>query len=342
MMKFTAALAILFFAAGAVAQTACSNPFGTNNGVPVMPAAAGVTKMRSTTPDAVVNCDYPLCSAVYKVRLDRKYTTQCNDYAMLPPHGINQLDAVTGCQHNDFYKDLVGAGRGNQLEDYRNEPYANDVGKQAAARARDSVTALTEQDVASPQGFKLDKLYEYHAVCVEVWGVSDSKVPDRWIELMGQSVQQDRSFCVSDLDKDPLRQNVPQAACGVGELYQCRNAAVTRVGAVTNANGGQMPMRLMFHCTENCDQTEMDFYWRIVSSHETSSLNSNDEKSDNEDWCAFRSGTDYPTSLLKPYPDSYQAPPVFQKSRNAAAAPAPLAFPLLILIALAATLCLFL
>ncbi len=82
------------------------------------------------------------------------------------------------------------------------------------------------------------------------------------------------------------------------------------------------PMRLQFYCKQNCDQADMDFYWRVVASHETSPLNSAAEKSDNQDWCSFRRGDDFPTSLLDPYPQNYKAPPVFERSTTAAAHPA--------------------
>ena len=79
------------------------------------------------------------------------------------------------------------------------------------------------------------------------------------------------------------------------------------------------PLRLQFYCKQNCDQTDMDFYWRVVASHETSPLNSQVEKSDNQDWCSFRRGDDFPASLLDPYPQNYQPPPVFERSTTAAA-----------------------
>lgn len=292
----------------------------------------GVTVLRRVTPALTIGCAYPQCTRIYRVNLTREFTTQCNDYAMLPPHGVNQIDAISGCQNNSFYKDLAASGK---LKDWRGEPFKTNVEKQAAARARASVTALTEPagtgsaTDAFPQGFHMDTLHEYHSVCVEVVGVSDDRVKDRWVEIMGQSTQQDRSFCVRDWDNPNLQDNIAQESCGGGELYSCRNSAVRNAGG---------RMKVMFFCRENCESTDMNFYWRIVSSHETSSQNSKEEKSDNEDWCAFRRGDDYPSSLLQPYPNNYVPPNVFQKSTNSAAPTRALAFPFLVLLALLASL----
>ncbi len=154
---------------------------------------------------------------------------------------MNQIDAISGCQNNSFYKDLAASGK---LKDWRGEPFKTNVEKQAAARARASVTALTEPagtgsaTDAFPQGFHMDTLHEYHSVCVEVVGVSDDRVKDRWVEIMGQSTQQDRSFCVRDWDNPNLQDNIAQESCGGGELYSCRNSAVRNAG-------GRMKVRKM-------------------------------------------------------------------------------------------------
>ncbi len=47
----------------------------------------GVTVLRRVTPALTIGCAYPQCTRIYRVNLTREFTTQCNDYAMLPPHG---------------------------------------------------------------------------------------------------------------------------------------------------------------------------------------------------------------------------------------------------------------
>ena len=222
----------------------------------------GVQSLRRVTPALTVGCAYPQCTRIYRVTLNKEYTVQCNDYGMLPPHGsvvvfffffffkskyptgfyffsffffffLNQIDERTGCQNNEWYSTLAAQGK---LKDWRNEPYKNVPEKQAAARARSSVTALTEEagtgkaTDAFPQGFHMDTLHEYYGVCLEIIGASDTTVPDRWLEIMGQAVQQDRSFCVKDWDNPNLQDSPIQEACGGGELYQCRNAGVRAAG----------------------------------------------------------------------------------------------------------------
>ena len=95
-----------------------------------------------------------------------------------------------------------------------------------------------------------------------------------------------------------------------------------------------LSFQLMFYCKENCDATDMDFYWRIMSSHQTFATNDMQEKSDNEDWCMYRRGDDYPSSLLQPYPDNYQPPPVFEGSTGSASHGRSFSFPVLVLLAL--------
>ena len=56
---------------------------------------------------------------------------------------------------------------------------------------------------------------------------------------------------------------------------------------------------------------------------------------DQEYFCHMRSGTDFPLSLLKPYPVEYKMPPVFEKSTGSPAAHATLSLLTLLLVCIA-------
>jgi hypothetical protein len=56
---------------------------------------------------------------------------------------------------------------------------------------------------------------------------------------------------------------------------------------------------------------------------------------DQESFCDKRSGTDFPLSLLKPYPVKYDMPPVFEKSTGSPAAHTTLSLLTLLLVCLA-------
>jgi hypothetical protein len=255
---------------------------------------------RKPTDDlASIGSTHPECSAIYTVTLDEQYTTQGNDIGMLPPHGID----------NRFPKSSGGTYPG---KDYTNEPFANDPVKQAAARAKFSVTALTEltgrcsTEDAYPLGFKSDTIRAYHAVCVSV-----RNVHDRWLEIMAASYEQDNSICVEDWDRTPRTQteadSPPQISCGQQNIYTCRES-----GNLI----GQDEVNVKFYCRENCEETAYDFHWRIVASDVQKDGVSG--QADGEDWCGYRKGDDYPLTLLNPYPDQYSPPPVFDASTGSA------------------------
>lgn len=265
----------------------------------------GIIVLRSPTqPSRISNCNYPKCTAIYRVNLNAAYTTQCNDFGMVSPDGLNQ----TKCNTVPIFQK---AG----MVDNTNSPHAKNPEYQDAAAALFSVTALTSP-TATPLGFHADTLIEYYGVCVQVFGVSDPVVPNRWVEIMAQSKQQDRQFCVTDFDNPALHDNPIELSCGGGEIYTCRYNKGIPTGAVPYP-----PLKLMFHCQDSCEQTNVDFYWRIVSSWVASTDATQTENQDHEDWCKHRLGIDYPTSLLHPYPANYVPPPVFQQDTSAAWAP---------------------
>lgn len=262
-----------------------------------LPLNAGVMTLRANSkPAAIASCAYPQCTAIYRVYLHKNYTTQCNDYGMLVPDGIDQ----TPCSSVPFYSSA-------RLVNGVGEPFKDDQVKQAAALALSSVTALTEP-TGQPIGFHSDVLLEYYGVCVQVFGVSDHQVPNRWVEIMAESKEPQRSFCVTDFDKPLLRENIVEESCGQGDLYACRSANVLF----------KEPMKIMFYCKENCDVLEFGFYWRIVASRQPSSSDPMMDKSDNEDWCQTRYGSDFPSSLIPPYPQNYVQPAIFQTSTSSA------------------------
>lgn len=278
----------------------------------------GVKVIRAPTdPDNLdPNGASPECTAIYEVDLSTDNTNQCNDLSMLPPHGAD----LTGCD--------IGNDR-----DWRNWPFPNNAEKQNIAKAKFSVTALTEpsgrayttpfttpnkaQQDAYPLGFQTDVVKEYHSVCVTI-----KNVGQRWIEIMAQSVQQDKSMCVTDWNKPDLNENPVQEACGSGEIYACRPA---------NNLEGQTSVGLRFYCKDSCEATDLGFYWRVSSSYVVGPGSTNGN-GDGEDWCQWRKGDDFPMSLLAPYPEVYDAPRVFFASTAGASNVHP-TFPFLLLLA---------
>jgi hypothetical protein len=278
----------------------------------------GVKVVRKDTEPEFLNPNGadPECTSIYEVTLSADMNNQCNDLSMLPPHGAD----LTGCE----------LGNAN---DWRNWPYPNSAEKQNIAKAKFSVTALTEssgrgyttpfnqpnkatQD-AYPLGFNSATIKEYHSVCVTV-----KNVGQRWVEIMAQSVQQDKSMCVTDWKKPDLNENPVQEACGSGEIYSCRPA---------NNLEGQTDINLRFYCKDSCEGTDLPFYFRISASY-VGGQGTNNGDGDGEDWCQFRKGDDFPLSLLAPYPEVYNAPNVFFGSTSGSAHVHP-AFPFLLLLA---------
>lgn len=247
-------------------------------------------------------------------------------------------------EYDDNFKKNFG-------QDWVGQPGKTDSEKQARAKSMASVTALTEQD-ATPLGFERSNLHMYYGVCVEVVGIksvggwqgnrlavepNDSLGP-RWLEIMAQTAHPDQQICVKDIGRPDTQDNPTYESCASGELLTCRESTLTinrdqnnklwPVYPKTEANLGRnsaTPMGegsvlLKFFCRDTCDDSLFSFYWRISASQEVPKMTENRfQQPDGEDWCGRRDGTDFPSSLLKPYPRNYVEPPVFEKSKESSA-----------------------
>lgn len=249
-----------------------------------------------------------ICTAIYTVNLRPEFTTQGNDIGMLQPHGINTSNF--GYKYQQYWENPI-VPLNTIGYDYTNSPFPTDAAKQAQAKAMFSVTALTDP-TGTPIGFKLEIMRMYFSVCVHIKGVQN-----RWVEIMAQTPQPNRKICYSDWMPDGsgrpnLNANPYQKSCGQGELYACRSSPNEASGATNVVYADNMNIR--FYC-EDCDDETSTFYWRIVASQDSPI---NGVQPDAENFCLNRKGTDYPSSLLQPYPADYSPPPVFELSTSSA------------------------
>lgn len=258
---------------------------------------AAVTVTRNDIPeDKAINSPNPECTSMFTVTLEAQYSTQGNDLGMLPTHGHDSRIPSTDDRYKNF-NDQPGYGSSLRIgADWRDHPFPRDAAKQAAARAQASVTALTEP-TASPVGFQRATARKHYAVCVTI-----KNTKNRWLEIMAESLQPDQQICVSDWNRPNLADNPYQEACGNGNLYACRESPVAQEAAASTDMG------LKFFCRDSCDDPDFEFFWRIVSSQQHVT---NGAQPDGENWCGMRDGDDYPSSLLDPYPEKYDAPAVF-------------------------------
>jgi len=280
------------------------------------------------------------CSAMYVVDLMPRWTTgppNCNDMAMLPPHGVNQSE----CKEikPELFKDSVRRGGGgisgwhanrNDLQDYIGHPFKNDGVKQSVAASKNSVTAITEdtedcfesnQNCAFPLGFWSDTIRKGFKVCVKV-----TNAMDKWIEIMAASKSgSDASFCVRDRNKD---ENVDgdKGCTKAGDLVDIRESGQSI---------GTDDMFIEFFTEDNFDDANIDFQWRVAASMLTNIDPTKDK--DGEDWAQYRDGADYPMSLMKPYPEGYEGDAVFETdSASSASWVSPSAFMVLVAVLAAA------
>lgn len=240
------------------------------------------------------------CTAIYQVYLSSRWTTgppNCNDIAMLPPHGVDQTECTN-----------LGGG----LRNYTNHPFQNDPVRQSNAKAQNAVTALTQEttrcfeddqnrnnNCAFPLGYYSDTIKKNKKICVQIFNVQD-----KWVEIMAASKGgSDASFCVRDRLKDDAMGG-DKGCTKAGDLVDIRES-------------GQSPgtdnMFVEFYTEDNFDDASIDFHWRIAASMVTSSDPSSTEDKDAEDWSQYRDGADYPMSLMNPYPEGYDGEPVFDQ-----------------------------
>eukprot|EP00054_Salpingoeca_dolichothecata_P037106 m.9750 g.9750 ORF g.9750 m.9750 type:complete len:315 (-) comp7255_c0_seq1:163-1107(-) len=267
---------------------------------------------------------YPQCTKVYIVTPKGELTTQGNDLGMLPADGIDTSEfEINGVYQNNRVKNVKGSNRVG-------EPSDSDSAN-AWAKSQHSVTALTEDD-ATPIGFQRDTINHYLSVCVFV-----QNVQGRWLEVMATTVHEDQSLCVTDFGKVDLQENPTETACGMGDLYMCKDAGIN-IGAPTwnkrlDSIATSDVVGFRFYCKDSCEAVSHDFYWRIVASHHDPvgykpGMSANQiplqdgrpVQPDGENWCGVRNGDDYPNSLLEPYPAEYQLPAVFDVEEGSSAA----------------------
>merc|ERR1711990_1386928 len=175
---------------------------------------------------------------------------------MLPPHGINQR--TKRCNESTVYKDIT--------KDYTKYPYFDNSVKQSMAKAKNSVTALTESgancaddtNCAFPYGFLQDTIKQHKQVCVEVTAqqnVNSGKLP-AWIEISASSGL-DASYCVFDKD---LMSSDPAG----GELG-CTNTGDLIFHGDTQERES---MLIAFRTMDNYDDSNLVFHFRISGSYE--------------------------------------------------------------------------
>lgn len=280
-----------------------SNDIVTYNGM-----QTGVKVVRyPLDPEVVRLCnDNTECSAMYQVTMMPKFVTgppNCNDYAMLPPHGVDQ----TECAQVD-----PSAYPAGDMKDYLGHPFPDDGVKQSVAKAELSVTALTESgdncsttrfpdrnpQCAFPLGFKSDTIIKNLGICVEITGVQD-----KWVEIMASSREGSNgaSYCARDRN---AKINHEEACTVSGDLIDIRESG--------NSIGSDN-MNIMFYARDNNDDAQMSILWRISASHMPSTDPSVAEK-DAEDWSLYRNGGDFPSALMEPYPANFEGEPVFEAS----------------------------
>lgn len=269
---------------------------------PISPETASLC---STDPD---------CTAIYRLTLEEKFTTgQCNSYGAdigaVPPHGSNQVPCAE-IMPGTFAKVK------DELRDYTKHPYPDDAVRQRAATSKGGNTALFEDSdrcwvnnmCAYPKGFLSDSIHKNKNVCIYVSGAAD-----RWVEIMAASKDGSNggSFCVEDWKRTDSEQ-ADRACTKEGDLYECRESGNTQFGD---------SMKIKFFAADNYDDGNIQFYWRVVASKlPAGGTGIEGEEKDAEDWCqASRDGADYPSSMMNPYPDGYDAPRVMDKVEDAAA-----------------------
>eukprot|EP00040_Diaphanoeca_grandis_P004613 m.29488 g.29488 ORF g.29488 m.29488 type:complete len:361 (+) comp16101_c1_seq1:191-1273(+) len=292
----------------------------------------GVTVYRKPLrPEIARLCNtLPECTARYRVDLSRTWTSggpNCNDFGMLPVHGVDQTTCI--------YKDNSSTSTENRnddwyrfgLKNYVHYPLPKDGVEQSIARSKNLVTALTletddcwnNKDCAFPYGYYADTIKSKHAICVEVRNAGG-----KWVEIMAASKGgKDSSFCVVDMD--PASDNADKSCTKAGDLVDYRESGV---------DAGES-MFIKFHTEDNYDDANIDFHWRISASYEksTNGADSTQEK-DAEDWSQFRDGAQFPMALMPAYPLGYVEPAVFEKVQADSAA---WATPALFTLMLAAT-----
>lgn len=241
------------------------------------------------------------CTAIYTVSLSSRWTTgppNCNDIAMLPPHGVDQTECTN-----------LGGG----LRNYTDHPFQNDPVRQSIAKAQGAVTALTQEttrcfendgvmknnNCAFPLGYYSDTIKKNKKICVRV-----RNVMDKWVEIMAASKGgSDASFCVRDRLKDDAMGG-DTGCTKAGDLVDIRESG---------QSAGTDEMFIEFYTADNFDDANIDFNWRIAASLVPSSDPSSTGDKDAEDWSQYRDGGDYPASLMNPYPEGYEGDPVFDQ-----------------------------
>lgn len=273
-------------------------------------------------PEVAQLCDtLPICTARYSVSLSRKWTSggpNCNDYGMLPPHGVDQRECLTLPKADNLsVAEPNPAWTGQHrvtLRDYVHYPLVNDGVQQSIAKAKNLVTALTVEteecnknpDCAFPYGYYSDTIKRNHAVCVSIYNAEN-----KWVEVMASSKGgSDAAFCAEDMDQ---LSDTQEPGCTLnGDLVFHRESGV---------NGGD-PLNIMFLVKDNFDDANIDFYWRIAASYELShdeSEANKDVEKDAEDWSQYRDGAQFPEALMPAYPIGYEEPAVFEKESTDAA-----------------------
>jgi len=297
---------------------------------------------------------YPECSSYYRINLGADNSNQGNDLSHSPVHGKDTTqhrpaeDSTSPWPFEGEYDTKFKKSFGR---DWVGEPHKTNSEKQARAKSMASVTALTEDD-ATPLGFHRSNLHMYYGVCVEVVGIksvtgweknrlaiepTDSLGP-RWLEIMAQTAHPDQQICVKDIGRADTQDNPTYESCASGDLITCRESTLT---INRDQNNKQWPVYpntdpnlnrnsksemadgsvlLKFFCRDTCDDSLFSFYWRISASQEVpKNVGTRFQQPDGENWCGMRDGTDFPSSLLKPYPRNYVEPPVFEKSKDSSA-----------------------
>lgn len=284
--------------------------------VTYMGRATGLSAERKPiSPETARLCDVDAdCTAKYVVQLHRQWTTgppNCNDKAMLPPHGVNQSECP---------QDETSIYNGVRLMDYTGHPYKNDGIKQSVAAAQNAVTALTEEtqscfsndlnasdNCAFPLGYFSDTIQKGKKVCIKV-----RNAEDRWIEIMAASKSgSDASFCVKDRNKDELTDG-DKGCAKAGALVDIRESG---------QSPGTDEMEIEFYTEDNFDDANIDFHWRIAASEvqTVDDTPGREETRDGEDWAQYRDGADYPMSLMKPYPEGYEGDAIFETEGESSA-----------------------
>lgn len=266
------------------------------------------------SPEVAELCDTDVeCGARYIAHLSFDFVTggpNCNDVAMLPPHGIDQREctAVDGTAYPT-----------NKMKDLRRHPFPNNGVKQSLAMEAGSTTALLESGIncrttagngdntqcAFPYGFKTDMIHKRLGICVEV-----RNVQDRWVEIKAepQPGSGGASFCVRDRNA-PIDQELGcTVAAGLHEIRESGNSV------------GTDNMNVIFYAQDNTDDSEINIWWRITGSHVvTSDPDPTSGEGEAENWSLHRSANDFPDSFGDRYAKTHQGFPVFQASTGSSA-----------------------